>query len=236
MLNAVNTCPNIHWYCHECNSGNRNISASIDRINDAIGLLTSSLSGDLVQFVNGFKNLTEQFMKTVCHTVTAAPQKAIISVVNENPTPMPSPSFERKDYESILDETNNHSTSSTLEQCTFESSKNRLNCEASRSVVVSNIGKDITEEYLIDYLSDELDISREKIGVSLLLPAGKTIDVLNFLQFKITIPESKYFAIMDPMSWPTRVRVRDFVFKAKRIYNVVPKLKFLSRKKLCTSS
>lgn len=29
MLNTINTCANIHWYCHECNAENRNISAAI---------------------------------------------------------------------------------------------------------------------------------------------------------------------------------------------------------------
>lgn len=65
MLSAINTCPNIHWYCHECNKENRSISGSIDRINDAIVQLTNSLSGDLLQFVNGFKTVMDKFIGTV---------------------------------------------------------------------------------------------------------------------------------------------------------------------------
>lgn len=82
MLNAVNTCPNIHWYCHECNGGNRNISASIDRVIASIGSLTNSLSSDLIQFVNGFSTLTENLMSTISlstrsdgQSLTASPKK-----------------------------------------------------------------------------------------------------------------------------------------------------------------
>lgn len=70
--------------------------------------------------------------------------------------------------------------------------------------------------------------SLEIRSMSLLLPAGKTVDVLNFLQFKVTIPKDKYRVIMSPMSQC------DFVFKMKRV-EAVPKPHFLSKRTLCTS-
>lgn len=245
MLNTINSCPNLHWYCHKCNSGNRDISASIDRINEAIGLLTNSLSGDLIQFVNGYKTLTEEFMKTICRSIVtngtnSADSQKEIYVPNDNQSPSVSHQSSLLESDCSTPVTNHNATHS--EQSTNESDlappkcttpgTNQHNRGALRSVVISNVGKDITVKYLSDYLSDELKIDKDKIGVSLLLPAGKTVDLLNFLQFKITIPNDKYCAIMNPVSWPTNIRVRDFVYKRKEI-DVVQKRHFLSRKPLC---
>lgn len=65
MLSAVNTCPNIHWYCHGCNDSNRNIRASIDRIDETLGQLSSSFSGDLLQFINNTKVLMDTFVESI---------------------------------------------------------------------------------------------------------------------------------------------------------------------------
>lgn len=56
MLNAVSSCPNIHWFCHDCNSGNKTINGSIDNLRSAVDVLTKSMSSDLL---TGFKMLTD---------------------------------------------------------------------------------------------------------------------------------------------------------------------------------
>lgn len=65
MLAAVSNCPNIHWYCHSCNDGKRNISSVINEINESIEHLSSSLSNNLLQFLNGFKNLMDKLFETI---------------------------------------------------------------------------------------------------------------------------------------------------------------------------
>lgn len=218
MLNAVTTCANIHWFCHECNSGNRNFSASIDRINESIGLLTKSLSGDLIQFVNGFKSLTENFMETISTTTVS------------NATIFIPPSSTACRGDEIVRTPENYPKLVNQEQSTCGATDEMKSVEKSRftssatanddreryrSVVVSNIGKDITTDYLTNYLADKLRVAKEKISASILLPAGKSINDLIFFQYKITIPEDKYRAIMCSKSWPSNVYVRDFVYKRK---------------------
>lgn len=65
MLIFVNNRPNIHWDCHVCNDGNRGVATPIDRMNETIGSLSSSLSGDLWQFINNFKSLIDSLRRSV---------------------------------------------------------------------------------------------------------------------------------------------------------------------------
>lgn len=62
MLDTVNNSPNIHWYCHDCNDGNRHISTSLKNIDDSIARLTTSLSGELVKFLDGLKSLMDNIL------------------------------------------------------------------------------------------------------------------------------------------------------------------------------
>lgn len=57
----------------------------------------------------------------------------------------------------------------------------RLN--PSKSVVVSNVGKDFTMDYVKKYLVDKLGIQKVMINLSLLLPTARTVQDVNFLQY-----------------------------------------------------
>lgn len=57
-LNAVQSNANVHWYCHDCNSSNRNVSSSVESLKHSVEQLTQSLSVDLGSFTNGFKVLS----------------------------------------------------------------------------------------------------------------------------------------------------------------------------------
>lgn len=193
MLNAINACPNIHWYCHGCNAGNRNISATIDRINEAIGGLTNSLSKDLVQFVDGFKTQMENFTDTFGSAVVSQ-ISSLVSV-------------------SSVAASNNMSADAELPS---GHDVPRYEKEPFKSVVISNIGKDVTTDCLQDYLTDKLKIGKDNLSVSLLLPPDRSFEEITFLQFKVTIPEVNYSSVVCPKFWPTNVHVRDFVFKNRK--------------------
>lgn len=72
MLSSVTNCPNIQWFCNDCNNDNKHISSAVNRIEDAMNRLTSSLSGDLLQFLNGFKTLMDNFLGRIDITNSAA--------------------------------------------------------------------------------------------------------------------------------------------------------------------
>lgn len=215
MLNAINACPNIHWYCHDCNAGNRNIAASIDNINAAIGGLTKSLSENLPQFVDGFKSQMERFVDTFNSTT--------ISMIGNLMSA--SSNCSADDRRVCSDE--GQVTASTCKS-KLESS----HCDDDgplKSVVLSNIGKDVTADYLVDYLSDKLKIGRDKLRVSMLLPSSRSFEEVTFLQFKVTMPQVYYSSIVCAKLWPRNVHIRDFIFKSRKIETVtVSKRQFLN--------
>lgn len=235
MLNAVNTCPNIHWNCHGCNDGNRNIGASIDRMNEAIALLSSSLSGDLLQFVNNFKVLMNTFVESIStlnleHSSNGndLPTVSLIGEGNETSSGI------IKSVDRTAQSHGNLAVASNEKQLQFDKQSGTCEYEPMRSVVVSNIGKDISADYLTDYLVNEMNIGRESIKVSVLLPTGKSLRDVNFLQYKVTIPATEYSCIICPDIWPRNVRVRDFVFKTNSNCGVIMQ-NFLPMKKICSN-
>ena len=101
--------------------------------------------------------------------------------------------------------------------------------ESFRSVVVSNIGKDVSASCLTEYLVNKLNISKESVSSIVLLPKGKGVDDVNYLQYKITFPSRKYNSVICSDSWPRNVVVRNFVHKSFG----VQKQHFLPKKKFC---
>lgn len=84
-----------------------------------------------------------------------------------------------------------------------------------KSVVVSNIGKNITSDHIIDYLADELNLDKDIIRVTPLAPAGKNMDDLAYLQYRVSTPASMYPSLISASTWPKGVRVRDFIFNKR---------------------
>lgn len=216
MLAAVSNCPNIHWYCHSCNDGNRNISSVINGINESIERLSSSLSNNLLQFLNGFKILMDRLFETI----------GTINIVQSKAPDVPDQNLRQKngcEENDKLDSFGCHkekgfdigSDAKRPNGSNIDTPHIISDDQHVKSVVISNIGKSISIDYLANYLADELKIDKKKIRVSLLLPGGKTVDDLNFLQYKVTIPDVKYSSIMDSNTWPSNVRIRDFVNKPK---------------------
>lgn len=99
--------------------------------------------------------------------------------------------------------------------------------------MVSNISKDVTEQYLKNYLSNELKIEKENLDISLLLPTGRTMDNTYLLQYKVTVPEIKYSAIILSDTWPGDVRIHDFlsINRTKRMLFRTSKGKFFVRER-----
>jgi hypothetical protein len=217
MLAAVSNCPNIHWYCHGCNDGNRSVSSVINGINESIERLSSSLSHNLLQFLNGFKILMDKLFETV-GTINIVQNKSEAAEV-------PDQDIQRQNNGCGEHDITDSFGSYKEKEVDIRSSAKCTNgpnigtphitsdYQHVKSVVISNIGKSISIDFLANYLADELKIDKSRIHVSLLLPGGKTVDDMNFLQYKVTIPDVKYSSIMDSNTWPSNVRIRDFVNK-----------------------
>lgn len=218
-LNVIASNSNVHWYCHECNSGNRNVTSTIDNFRESIVQLTQSLSADLSNFTNGFKGLSETLIGNI----------AVLSNVNQTQQISDVPISNKKTHQEDFNDDCMHrmsrkkiilgSNEKDRSMAAVDIKNNNTNlsdpivtAERRRSVVVSNIGSSITADYLTNYLATELNINKERIRVT---PLANNRREFNSLQYRISTPECNYDAVMTPNTWPKNVRIRDYIFKPR---------------------
>lgn len=229
-LNAIASCPNVHWMCNECNIGGKTISRSIDDMRTAVDCLTKSLTSDLL---SGFKMLTD----TLATTIASNHQSSISSGRN-----VFNPSKRRREEES-------NSSDCDDEQYTMKKSfkgnaivsHNMVAAhdlgESRKSIVISNIDKEIAPGYLTKYLSRELGVEESEIRATLLKPVRLAESDIKFLQYRISVPLSVYSIAKMPETWPIGVKVRDYIYNRNRnnvVNKIVSKESFLS-KRICHS-
>lgn len=227
-LNAITSNANVHWFCHDCNDGSRNVSTAINGLKSSVDQLTNSLAVDLSSLAKGFKTLTENLLGSISNLTksNAAPlQKHSNDIIRSN---------NKRGREESTDDTNANlprqkkiilGTNEDDRSIAAAYNVNKDNItndmkvvhERRKSVVVTNINSSITPEYLINYLTKILKIDKEKIKVTLLTTNNKKPNqrTFNSLQYRISTPESKYEDLMTPSTWPVNVRVRDYFFKQR---------------------
>lgn len=91
-------------------------------------------------------------------------------------------------------------------------SNSEIASERRKSAVVSNIGANITAEYLTEYIANELKLDKSNVRVT---PLRSTKRNTSSVQFRISTPESYFRALMSPDSWPGNVRIREYFFKPR---------------------
>lgn len=227
-LNAITSCPNAHWLCHECNDGNKMIGKSIINMSETVESLKNSLTSDLLA---GFKLLTETLSSSLLANHGQKP--FIFSEKNPN-----SNTTKRRREETIVESElegefttrnkrfattriNKSNQSATTLQSSHKSNDEPRSMVAAldphrrKSIVISNISKGISPEYICKYLSNELCINESAIRATSLKPAGITDENIKFLQFRISVPENIYSKARASETWPTGVRIRDYVFNRR---------------------
>lgn len=202
-LNAVTSCPNICWYCHDCHDcNNKRIDPnySSPSIKDDMNLMMKSLSDCLL---NGFAMMTEKIVDNVSMRIPTH------SLHNVNRSPELSKKRRRDDADD--DKTNQQVASKKFVYGSNDNNSglavanvplHNLNSNASpqskeqrKSIVISNIGKSITANHIIDYLANELKIDKASIRVTPLAPAGKSLDDLTYMQYSCFIISENDFCL-----------------------------------------
>lgn len=233
-LNAIISCPNIHWLCHDCNNGNKMMNASIDNLTSAVDNLKQSMTSDLLA---GFKLLTESLSTTLSATI-----RTPLSADCKNPTKRRRNEYEveeepmtrSKRFANAFNNNPDKHRSFTIRNPNETRNSNFAVPETNRrkSIVISNIDRNISPEYLDNYLSKELTIDKSTIRTTLLKPTGIADESLKFVQFRISVPESVYSRARAQDTWPNGVRVRDYVFNRRGRSNLLPSVSeenFLSK-------
>lgn len=94
-----------------------------------------------------------------------------------------------------------------------------LAVESRKLIVASLLHNSTTADQLLRHINSRLALgdNSKSIRVNLLLPANRTVDDLDFVSFKLSVPESLYSKIIAPEVWPKGVTVREFVHRNNNV-------------------
>lgn len=89
--------------------------------------------------------------------------------------------------------------------------------EQRRCVVASLWHPSTKADDLAKHLRQTLELPENDTSLrcTLLIPAGRKIEELDYISFKIGIPSSRFQSLLSPTIWPIGVSVREFVHKPR---------------------
>lgn len=90
--------------------------------------------------------------------------------------------------------------------------------EARKWIFVSQLHPSTSDESFVDYVKKRLNDADNKLKIQAfaLVPKERKREELNFISFKLNIPESSYEAVFQSEIWPKGVVVREFVLDQQR--------------------
>lgn len=212
-LNAITSNANVHWFCHHCNNGNLTVANSILDLKESMSEMSKALSTNLGNFTEGFKTFAEMLIGNTANNSQFRSQTTNSRIISSPAVHRTSSNQKRRREELVSDPEPRkkiilgaNEQNRTIAAAVIDAPIG----ERRKSVVVSNVNKSVTAEYLADYLANELNAAKEDFRVTR-LHSSRT----NFtsLQYRISTPEAHYDRLMHPNTWPINIKIRDFVFK-----------------------
>lgn len=187
-------CVNLHFYCDKCNPYSiKEVSDALKEVKESIGKLNEVLS-----------NATKLNSGTVM-----SPMFPPIHFESGSTSAL---KRRRVDNSSSTQRSASPNRGIIVGSCTTAT----LQTVESRKCVVASMLHPTTKiDDLTKYLSKALNLpdGDSSLRCSLLLPAGRDIKDLDFISFKIGMPESKFSLLLSPEIWPRGVKVRPFIPK-----------------------
>lgn len=91
--------------------------------------------------------------------------------------------------------------------------------EPRKMLYISNLDPHTSEEQLCAIIKSKFGIKTMKC--SKLVPADRDLATLEYVSFKVLVPENGFVKFLDSNSWPSGVIVREFVPRTKNLKNTV---------------
>lgn len=230
LLNALGANPNIRWYCHDCNSRD-SITASMTEVKESVGLMTTSLSHDLGQFLKSMSDMTTCVMNSLSSIAMRPPGTVVtpnnltttsVSHVHTASLPAPGaftvglssrPSLKRRKGQSSQSNPNKIHCSDDRSSVNKPASASCPSDSVNKSIVVSNVSPDTDAHLLTTFLCSKLKADVDQVKVVSIVPKSISPEDVKFMQFRVSIPSALYDSVMHPSFWPPGVKVRDFVLR-----------------------
>lgn len=95
------------------------------------------------------------------------------------------------------------------------------NEEATKSFYITPFHIDQSEEDIIEYLRETINIDNSSVKCAKLVPRNKNINELSFISFKLSVSQDLVSIINDPFYWPDGVEIREFQPKNGNLPNLI---------------
>lgn len=196
VLKTIANNNNISWNCDDCNKPT-NVPGDLTEISKSLVALTEAVASN-----------SKVLATLVANSI--AP-KSFTSVVAGQAGVFPSPSAANKRRRTDDTFVGSPVSRKTVVGSGTDVSIEIKSVEARKDVVASQLHTSTTEEELCAYLNDVHKLSTPNaMRCRMLLPNGKKVEDLDWISFKISVPESMYEKVMVAGNWPKGVTVRDF--------------------------
>lgn len=83
--------------------------------------------------------------------------------------------------------------------------------EARKLVFISQLDPSTPESNIIQHVQNQLGDINISLKVNALIPRGKNITDIDFISFKLSLPESYFNKVVNASFWPKGVLVREFI-------------------------
>lgn len=197
-VKIVYECKNVHFYCNSCNGVSiKDVAISLVDVNQKLNKLTEyvvanslKIPAPSMSFLNDVDSGASSLKRRRVDNIASGPRAATPNHIRQSLVQAP-----------LL-------TGSTA-------TTDLMSVEERKVVVASMLHPTTDVGKLTTFLNKQLKLDKDSSSIrcQLLLPVGRTVEQLDYVSFKISVPEPLYPLLLFAEVWPKGVTLRDFVFR-----------------------
>lgn len=213
IIKAINELPNLTFLCDTCNEKKATVAAGA-AVPHVVNNSESNSSMDSASIINAISDLKN--MVTGLQDKMSKLEKPSYRSILAGDQPLRG-SAKRPRFGDIVDSTPTGRPKKTIIG-TNAAEKELSSVEARKWIFVSQLHPTTTDQSFTEYVKKRLNDQADnlKIQAFALVPKERDRRELNFISFKLNIPESSFNAVLNPDIWPKGVMVREFVNDQRR--------------------
>lgn len=195
-VKLLNESPNLCWYCNDCVAFQiKDVTSSLGEMKESLVKLMDTVATTKAAVVNS---------ASVCSPATIGPTLNFAGSVS---------SLKRWRVGNGSVGTHFPQSPAPISVMGSNEADNTIKAVAPRKLVfVSQLHPTTTADDISQYLASQVQIEKDShVRANVLLPRGRTIEELDFVSVKLSIPESLFEKVMSPSVWPRGVTIREFI-------------------------
>lgn len=223
VFSLFNSYTNFKWFCDDCQI----LLATFSRNSDGMFKLLLSLSEEVKTIVgissgtsdkrttrSAKRNLPRNLDIRSASSSTAGPAPVPSPV---SPALAPSPAFQHSERTAHHHIQHQPYRSECFVGTGDIAATSIKSVPETKYIYASRFANSTTPDALKDYLCTKLGLSEVAFDCRLLVAAGKDVNSLNFISFKIGVNVDLYTKLLVPNIWPAGILVREFVHRSKNL-------------------